>query len=325
VVTPVFEHVALARHLMATRFELVLPVIGDAARLRAAGEEALDEVERLEGRLSAYLPTSDISRLNARAADDRVPVAPWLFGLLKTARELTLMTGGAFDITVGPLLRAWGFVGGAGRMADPNVLEAARELVGPDRIVLDDTTSSVHFDRPGVALDLGAIGKGYAVDAALSVLRDNGVASALMHGGTSTVGVIGAPPDAEGWNVAIAAPPDTPAIQATVTLRDGDTLSVSAPHGKAFTDADGRALGHVLDPRTGRPAEAARLAAVVCSSATEGDALSTALLVAGPDAFALVARRRPEASALVVSADGSAHILGQDIALSDTSRKDIHR
>lgn len=322
---PLSGHVALARHLMATRFELALPVIGDAARLRAAGEEALDEIERLEAHLSAYLPGSDISQLNARAADDWAPVAPWLYSLLKTAKEIALLTDGAFDVTVGPLLRAWGFSGGAGRMADPADVEAAMALAGPGRVLLDEQTRSVRFDRSGVSLDLGAIGKGYAVDAALAVLRDDGVTSALMHGGTSTVAAIGAPPGANGWNVAIADPSADSGILTTVTLRDGDTLSVSAPHGKAFVSADGRVLGHVLDPRTGRPAEAARLAAVLCSSATDGDALSTALLVAGPCGLDWVTRRRPEASALVVSADGKAHILGKNFALSETSRKDTHQ
>lgn len=284
---------------MATRFEIVLA--GDnKARLQAAGEEALDEIARLEQQLSFYRPSSELSQLNARAADEWVAVSPPLFHLLETALELSRLTHGAFDPTAAPLLQAWGFVGASGAWADECAIAAACELVGAGRIALDADAFAVRFDRPGVALDLGAIGKGYAVECAAEILRENGVSRALLHGGTSTVAAIG-----DGWRVAVADPSDAENTLAVVTLDDGDSLSVSAVHGKAFVGPDGGVYGHVLDPRLGRPVSGASLAAAVLPSATETDALSTALLVLGADGLPLLSAFRPTLSALVVT-DGGA-------------------
>lgn len=296
------EQIRLARRAMACRFELVLEG-ADPARLRAAGEEALREIERIEDRLSFYRPASELSRLNARAADAPVRVSAPLFGLLRTARTLHAETGGAFDPTVGPLMRAWGFTRGPGRLPDPAALDAARRCTGMAHVELDEDARTVRFTRPGVQLDLGGIGKGFAVDEAVAVLRESGVRNALLHGGTSTVAALGAPPEADAWAVAVAAPGDGEAPLAVVRLRDA-VLSVSAPHGKAF-EAEGRVYGHVLDPRRGAPSEGAALAATVTGTATEGDALSTALLVLGPDAHSLIDRYRGRMRALVALHGGT--------------------
>src|SRR5690348_4284187 len=154
----------LARHLMGTRFELVLVDERDPAQLRAAGEEALDEVERLEHQLSLYRPQSELSGLNARAAAGWVRVEPRFFRLLQTALDLARSTDSAFDPTVTPLLRAWGFIGARGQMATPEAVAAARDAVGWQHVRLNPEAFSVCFDRPGICLDLGAIGKGYAVE-----------------------------------------------------------------------------------------------------------------------------------------------------------------
>src|SRR5438876_11856175 len=144
----------LARHAMATRFELLLPG-EDHVRLRAAGEEALGEIERLEAQLSFYRASSEISDLNARAAKEPVAVDPRLFRLLQRAQALSEATEGAFDITVAPLMRCWGFVGGTGRLSDPDELEAARSVVGMQRVELDEESFTVRFASEGVTLDLG--------------------------------------------------------------------------------------------------------------------------------------------------------------------------
>jgi thiamine biosynthesis lipoprotein len=256
---------------MATRFEFVLHG-ASAAALRAAAEEALDEVDRLENLLSLYRPHTDIARLNAGAAAGPVRIAPETFRLLKRAVALSAATRGAFDVTAGALVRAWGFLGGSGAAADPAALAVARACVGSDRLELDEANFTIRFTRPGVLVDLGSIGKGYALDRAAELLRDAGVTSALLHGGTSTVIALGQPPDAAAWKVAL---PEG----GSVALRD-ESLSVSAGWGKSFTDAAGRELGHVLDPRRGEPVGGRRWAAVVAPSATDSDALSTAALLA---------------------------------------------
>jgi thiamine biosynthesis lipoprotein len=291
------ETVALARNAMATRFEIVL--MGEApSRLRAAGEEALAEVDRLEARLSLYRPTSEIARVNARAAFEPVRVSPAVFRLLEYARQLHGETGGAFDIAIAPLVRCWGFMNNSGRVPDAAQLEQARQQSGMEHVTLDSESVSVRFDREGVMIDLGAIGKGYAIDRAADVLRDAGVMRALLHGGTSTVYGIGAPPDAEGWKVAIAGSPDESRTIATVLLRDS-ALSVSAVWARSF-EADGKKYGHVIDPRTGHPVNNAVLAAVALPSATETDALSTALLVRGSEGQDAINGLRPQMRTLVM-------------------------
>ncbi len=283
--------VRLALEAMATRFELVLHG-DDAVRLRAAGEEALDEIRRLEAQLSFYRPSSDVSRINARAAENPVRVEPRLFRLLQTAQRLHAATEGTFDLTVAPLMKCWGFVGGTGRRPDPDTLAEARSRTGMHLVTLNETDFTVAFARPGVLLDLGAIGKGYAVEEAAQILVDAGVECAFLHGGTSTIHAIGTPPDEACWNVAIphpdadAAAPDQDDILAVVPLKD-EALSVSAVWGKAFED-DGQTYGHVLDPRSGHPVDGAVLTAVAAPSATTCDALSTALLVLGCHAGELI-------------------------------------
>jgi len=296
--------VSLARHAMATRFELVLHG-ENSARLRAAGEEALDEIERLDARLSLFRSGSEISQLNARAATEAVRVSPEVFALLERTKRLHSETGGAFDVTIAPLMRCWGFRDGHGRPPDAGELADAKSKVGMDLVHLDAADFTVRFERSGVSLDLGAIGKGYAVEKAAEILREVGVTSALIHGGTSTIGAIGAPPDAAGWTVAIEKPPGersqsaaTTAVLAKVLLRD-ESLSVSAVWGKSF-QSGGMTFGHVLDPRRGEPVAGALLAAVALPSATETDALSTALLVSGRAWLATLARRRPGARAWLV-------------------------
>jgi len=305
--------IAVARNAMATRFEIVLYGESEAA-LRAAGEAALDEIERLEGQLSLFRETSEIAHLNARAAAEPVRVSPPVFELLRRAQELSRETEGAFDVTVAPLMRCWGFQQGEGRVPDAEELAGARERVGMSLVALGEADCTVRFARPGVMLDLGALGKGYAVDCAVDILRETGMTSAFIHGGTSTAYGLGTPPEAEHWTVALPrpefgpqflAPGATPgrdlpeAVLAKINLRD-EALSVSAIWGRSFA-AGGRTYGHVMDPRVGAPVEGAVLAAVVAPSAADTDALSTALLVLGAAGQERLARRWPELRTWVVS------------------------
>jgi len=290
---------------MATRFEVVLHGENPAA-LRAAGEEALRLVEALEGQLSLFRAGSEIARLNARAAREPVRVTPALFALLQQARKLSEESGGAFDITVAPLVRCWGFMGGDGRLPRPEEVAEARLKVGMGLVQLGPEDCTVRFAREGVMLDLGAIGKGYAVERAAEVLREAGVTSALLHGGTSTVQAIGQPPGEEYWKVAIETP--SPSVEsprrllAMVPLND-EAMSVSGVWGNSF-EAGGRTYGHIIDWRTGEPASGTVLAAVVLPSAAETDALSTALLTLGVDGHDRIAGLRPAMRTLVVSEAG---------------------
>lgn len=295
--------VAVARNAMATRFEIVMHG-GDPVSLRAAGDEALDEIDRLEAQLSLYRPGSEIARVNAHAAGRPVKVSPRVFKLLRTAGKLQRETAGAFDISIAPLVRCWGFMGNTCKMPDEQALAEARAAVGMEFVEFDEDEFTVRFKRPGMMLDLGAIGKGYALERAAELLREAGITSALLHGGTSTVCAIGRPPHSNHWKVAVEYPPrqtpaDRPEFLAAVELRD-EAMSVSAVWGRAF-EVGGKILGHVMDPRTGRPVMGAMLSAVALPSATETDALSTALLVAGAEGHDRIASLRPGMRTLVIS------------------------
>lgn len=317
--------VTLARHAMATRFELVLHG-GDEAALRAAGEEALDEIVRVEEELSYFRATSQIYRLNQEAAQRPVRVTPSLFRLLRQARQLTEASGGTFDITVAPLMRCWGLYTRESRVPEPGELAAARAKTGMHLVALEEASSTVRFMREGVQLDLGSLGKGHAVERAGELLREAGVTSALLHGGTSTVLAIGTPPDRDAWTIALEHPANIKGSQehtgvlvlplAKVKLRD-ESLSVSAVWGKSFTAAD-RSYGHVIDPRTGQPTQGALLAAIVLPSATESDALSTMLLTLGPPGFEQVLRMRAGMRALVVANTSSGERLRVEAAGFET-------
>jgi thiamine biosynthesis lipoprotein len=291
---------------MATRFELMLHGDNPVA-LRAAGEEALDEIDRIEAQLSLYRGGSEVAKLNKEAHQRAIRVTPGLFRLLEQARDLSRATNGAFDVTIAPLVRCWGFMGGTGAMPDAAAVADARAMVGMEQVKLEPANLTVRFARPGVMLDFGAIGKGYALDRAAELLREAGVASALIHGGTSTSFAIGTQPDGQLWKVAITAPrqeaaPEPSPPLAVVDLED-ESLSVSAVWGRSFRSGD-KTYGHVIDPRTGAPADSALLSAVVLRNATETDALSTALLTA-PDLLPAFAGRFPGIRCLV--AQGSEH------------------
>ena len=311
--------VAVARNAMATRFEVVAHGENEIS-LRAAAEEALTEIERIAAQMSLFHPQSEISRINALAAKEPVPVEPSLFRLLQRSKTISEETGGAFDITVAPLMRCWGFVQYGGRLPDPEALAEARERVGMHRVELDPEARTVRFAMPGVRLDLGAIAKGYAIEAAAELLVEAGITSAILHGGTSTVHAIGAPPEATAWNVGIRVPETSDrfstthvhasaktgwaeTVLAVVPLKD-EAMSVSAVWGRAF-EVDGRVYGHVIDPRKGQPVEAAVLSAIALASATDADALSTALLTVGPAGHETISRLRPGTRSLVVSRDSN--------------------
>lgn len=289
---------------MATRFEIALYGANEVA-LRAAAEEALDEIQRIESMLSWRKPASPVARLNARAGHEAVRVNPELFHLLTCCRDLWESGGRAFDITVGPLMHAWGLHGDGGFRRDEAVLAAAREACGMQHLELDSTNHTVRFARPGMRLDFGAVGKGYALDLATEILRDAGVTSALLHGGTSTVCAVGRPPDEPAWKVAVEYPPGAGEagplpVLAVLALNDA-ALSVSAVWGRVFRAGED-SFGHVIDPRSGAPVRDHLLSIYAGDNATEADAQSTALLTLGAVGVERLRRERPAARTLVLSA-----------------------
>jgi thiamine biosynthesis lipoprotein len=232
--------------------------------------------------MSHYRPESPLSRLNREAARGPVAVPPELLALLDVCLRWSHESDGAFDVTVGPLMKAWGFFQDEGRVPAKEELVRALEVVGHRHVLLDRDAATVRFARAGVELDLGGIGKGYALDRVVSLLRARGVASALVNLGGSSVYGLGAPPGGTGWEIGIQDPLDPSKIALPVALRDR-ALSVSGGYGRSF-EVDGVTYAHVLDPRTGRPVRDVLSVAVLSETGTAGDALDNVLFVLGPKA-----------------------------------------
>ena len=254
----------LALQAMGTRFELVLANDRDEHELRSAGESALEVIRDWHDRLSIFDRGSLVSRINREAHEKPVRIDRDMLDLFSACERWRAMTDGAFDIAVGSLMEHFGF-------RDTGATENVPPF-GMDLVEIDADAMTVRFTEPGVKLDFGAVAKGWAIDRALDVLREEGVTSALLHGGTSTVGVIGSDRDGEPWRVRIEDDEHAP----VALLRDA-SLSVSAPSGRL----NERQEGHVIDPREGKPSAGARLAAVIAVYSAETDALSTALVVLG--------------------------------------------
>lgn len=285
------------RAAMGCLFEVYLAGT-DREALIGAANEALDEIERLDRQLSHYRNDSDIARLNAHAAQQWVRLEPRLYQLLKHCAELSVATEGAFDITAGRLVKAWGFHHGTGRIPPPDEIAEILQGIGAHRILFDDDDHLLYFTSPQVEINLGAIGKGYALDEAAEILRFYGVQSAVLHGGQSTIYALGAPPGAEGWEFAIKDPRDKKTILQRVVLRD-EALSTSGSY-EQFFEANGIRYGHILNPRTGRPAQGMLGVSVVAPSAADSDALSTAFFIQGRAWAEAYCRARPELRVVMI-------------------------
>ena len=267
-------------------------------------EVAFEEVERLEETLSKFRPSSEICRINRLAATQPVTTDPEVFSLIDRSLRYSEQTAGAFDITVGPLMRTWGFFRAEGHLPNAEELSAARERTGFDKVFLDRGTRTISFVVPTMELDLGAIGKGYAVDQAVEILREEGTRAALVVAGSSTVYALGAPPGEEGWKIHVPDPVDRTRKISSVKLCD-QAISTSGSY-ERFFELDGRRYCHVMDPRTGMPVEGVLQSTLIGSDGAMTDAISNALFVLGVDGNKLLSKFEG-VSALSVLTDGPAH------------------
>jgi len=272
---------------MATTYQMVA-YGSDSNRLRAAVEQAAEEVQRLDLVLSNYLPASDLSLVNRLASRQPVPVSAELFQLLSACVEYSRQSEGSFDISVGPLMKVWGFYKGSGHLPHRSEVRVALARTGYKHLVLDSANRTVRFDRDGVELDPGGIGKGYAVDRMIAVLKENGVTSALVSAGTSSIYALGNPPGDKGWKIEIRDPRDAKKVAATVELKD-QSVSTSGNYEKFFY-AEGKLHSHIMDPRTGFPAEGVIQVSVVAPRTIDTEAWTKPYYINGR---AWTARHKP--------------------------------
>ena len=308
----------IGRSAMACEFQVFLNAgqhpAGPDAALRA-----LDLVDALEDQMSVYRPHTEISEINRRAAASPVAVEPRLFALLQQAQKLFDETGGAFDITSGPLSKVWGFYRRSGQMPSDDEIRAALEFVGGQQVEMNPERSTIHFLRPGLEINLNAIGQGHALDRCAELLLAESVNNFLMHGGQSSIlargSRAGLAASESGWSVALRHPLRPELRLAEIWLRDR-ALGTSGSGTQFFYHA-GRRFGHILDPRTGRPAEAVLSSTVLAPTAAEADALATAFYVLGLEESRAYCARHPEIAALIVtpgerSGAAEVHALGLD-------------
>jgi thiamine biosynthesis lipoprotein len=289
-----------ARRAMATTFEVVLP-FGTPGAIDLA-EAALEEIDRLEAQLTVYHDDSEMSRINREAAQRPVVVEERLFALLDRAKRLSLETRGAFDITMGPLIKAWGFFRREGRVPSDEERLAARARVGMQHVLLEQETRTIRYVRPGMEMNLGSIGKGYALDRAAKLLRQEwNLRAGLLHGGQSSVYAIGSEPGTRrGWTVGVRHPWRPERRLAMIRLRNRGLGTSAATF--QHLEYHGRKLGHILDPRTGWPAEGMASATVVADTAAEADALATAFFVLGVERARAYCAAHPRVGAVLLPA-----------------------
>ncbi len=294
------------RAAMACRFEILF---GSRDRLKVmSAHRALDEVARLERQMTVFSEESQISFINRSAHQGPVAVELRLLQLLRLGCDLCRKTGGAFDITASPLWRCWGFAQRQGAVPTQEALNQALDSVGSQLIEFDEESGTVRFHHPDLELNLGGIGKGYALDQAAALLREEGLSNVLLHAGHSSILALGNAPGREGagWSLSLCHPQQRTQSLARIQLRDR-AMSTSGV-GAQFFQAEGKRYGHVLDPRTGYPTEKNLSATTFARTAAEADALSTAFLVMDLEEVREYCQNDPGIGALLVLASGSDEI-----------------
>ena len=295
----------LTQRAMACDFSVIMNAGEHESIWRASG--GLDLVAELESQLSVYREDSEISRLNATAFNAPRQVEPRLFALLQIAQEIASQTDNAFDLTTDPLIRLWRECREAGRV--PNQAEIDRRLsdVGMHFVQLDAIARTVALRRPGVSVNLGAIGKGYALDRVAEYLRcstdetdrdGNRNLDYLLHGGQSSLLAHGQHTGCQGWPVGIGNPLFTDRRLGTIVLMN-QAMATSGSNIQYYRVGD-RRYGHILDPRTGWPVEGTLSVTAIADTAAKADALSTAFYVMGTDRIAEYCATHVDVGAIVI-------------------------
>jgi thiamine biosynthesis lipoprotein len=274
---------------MAAVFE-VLVAGEDATYARQAADAAFAEVDRLEAALSRFDPASDVSQINLLKAGESVRVGLAAFECLADAARVWAETRGAFDVTAGALVDCWKAKDGSARQPTDSELADARARTGMNLVAMSEKEHAIGVTRGGMGIDLGGIGKGYALDRMKTILQDWSIPRALVHGGESTVLALGSPEGEAGWRVAVGSVRSPAGVVGAIHLEDRALSGSSASAGHP----------HIIDPRTGRPASGKAGAWALASSAARADALSTAFFVMAPDEIEKFCRRNLGVSAMIV-------------------------
>lgn len=268
----------LTQRAMACDFSVILNAGVPKKRVQDASM-ALDFIADLEQQISVYRPDSELSQLNGKAADHPIPVERELFALLERCRQLSELTDQAFDPTAGPLVALWRACREQDRIPTQEEIDACRASTGIERVIFEADARTIAFPTKGMELNLGGIGKGYALDRAGAALGRNGLNDWLLHGGHSSLLARGKHHELKGWPVGIGNPLFTGKRLGTLLLVD-QAMATSGSNIQYFRH-QGKKYGHILDPRTGWPVETMLSVTVLAPTAEQADALSTAFYVMG--------------------------------------------
>lgn len=254
----------------------------DPKQLPLITNAALDEADRIDALMSNYKPDSPLSIINREGGKGPVSVEPELFRFLKRCVEYSRESDGAFDITVGPLMKIWGFFRDEGRVPWSFEIWSALRHVGYQYLKLDDAHRTIQFEKEGMEIDLGGIAKGYAVDRMIEIVKEQKIERAFVSAGGSTLYGLGTPPDRPGWEVKLRDPlfPHDPKKSSITVLLKNRCLSVSGNYEKFFM-VGGVTYSHIMNPKTGRPVENMLSVAVLTENGTDGDALDDSFYVLG--------------------------------------------
>lgn len=287
---------------MGTTYRVVL-YAPDEAAATAAAAAAFERVEQIDAMMTDYDESSELMQLCAKAGGPPVKVSAEIFEVLAKAKEVHGTTRGAFDVTVGPVVKLWRKARKVNALPDPAELAKAKELVGMDNVVLDEKERTVQLRKAGMKLDFGGIAKGYAVDQALAVLRKKGFPMALVVGG-GDVGLGDAPPGKEGWTVDVR-PLDKSIKEPTQLLLKNAGVSTSGDE-EQHLDKNGKRYSHILDPKTGKPIEGRSSVTIVAPNCTMSDALSKTGVL-GAQAAVEVIDGLPRCAIYIAIEDGTIH------------------
>jgi thiamine biosynthesis lipoprotein len=255
-------------------------VTHEPAAAATLAESAFGVFRHVDRTMSNWTETSEVARINREAGSRATAISADVATVIAEALRVWALSDGAFDITLEPLVRAWGFLGGSRRVPTAAEAAAAFARVGSERIRLDRSAGTIAFTDPATRIDLGGIAKGFAVDRAAETLAARGVRDALVDL-TGNMRAIGTPADAPAWRIGIRDPHDRMTHFARLHIPAGHGISTSASY-EQFILHDGKPYGHLLDPRTGKPAEGFSSVTIVAPTALEAEGWSTALFVLGP-------------------------------------------
>jgi thiamine biosynthesis lipoprotein len=286
------------RELMGTEFRVSVAGM-EQSRARAAISAALDEVARVEAALSPYRDDSEVSRINEGAGVEPVQVTLETLELLERAREVSELSGGAFDVTFAALSPVWRSLReDPPRLPDDEAINAARSLVGWQRLVLDRERSTAFLPQRGMRIDLGGIGKGHGVDRASAVLVEHGAENFIVGGG-GDLQVRGRKRSGP-WLLGIQHPRLRGQLMGDLDPPEGGALVTSGDY-ERFVEVGGVRYHHIIDPRTGRPVRGTSAVTLLAPNATLADGLSTAVFVMGPEAGMALVERTAGVEAIIVS------------------------